>query len=303
MAEVVLHQYDASPFSEKVRICLGIKDLIWSAVDQPVIMPKPELVPLTGGYRRIPVMQIGADIYCDSQLIIRELDRRFPQNPLFPLGSEGLANADEQWSDKALFQSAVTAIFGLIGDRVDPAFIKDREALTGQPFNVTAMKAHAPFAISQIKAHSALLAQQLADGRDFFAGADPCVADAAAYYHFWFVRTFAPGHADRFDGLAGFDAWYDRVTSIGHGTRGSLTPTEAIEIAATAQPQEIGTLTCDAGMSGKSVSLPASDGGCHQGQQLCMAASTGRTQDCTLPMRQIVKSPLATREPSTQGFF
>lgn len=261
MPEVILHQYDSSPFSEKVRICLGIKGLAWRAVDQPVIMPKPDLVPLTGGYRRIPVLQIGADIYCDSQLIVRELDRRFPQKPLVPSGSEGLANSVEQWCDKALFQSAVSAIFGSIGDSVDPAFIRDREALSGQPFNVAAMKALAPFAITQIKAHAALLAQQLTDGRDFFAGADPCLADAASYYNFWFVRTFAPGLADRFDDLAGFDAWYDRVTAIGHGTRGSLAPTEALEIAATAQPEVIGTLPADAAMSGKTVSLAATDYG------------------------------------------
>jgi glutathione S-transferase len=261
MPEVVLHQYDTSPFSEKVRICLGIKELSWSAVDQPVIMPKPDLVPLTGGYRRIPVMQIGADIYCDSQLIVRELERRFPQNPLFPSGSEGLANAVEQWCDKALFQSAVMAIFGSIGDSVDAAFIKDREALSGQPFNVAAMKALAPFAVTQIKAHAALLAEQLTDGRDFLSGADPCLADAAAYYNFWFVRTFSPGLADRFDDLAGFDTWYDRVTSIGHGTRESLTPADALEIATTAQPIEIGMLTSDADMTGKTVSLAATDYG------------------------------------------
>ena len=219
MPEVLLHQYDTSPFSEKVRICLGIKDLAWRAVDQPVIMPKPDLVPLTGGYRRIPVMQIGADIYCDSQLIVRELDRRFPGKPLYPSGQEGLANAVEQWCDKALFQSAVLAIFGTIGDNVDPAFIKDREALSGQPFNVAAMRAMAPFALTQIKAHAALLAQQLGDGRAFLAGAEPCLADAAAYYNFWFVRSFSPGIADRFDDLAGLDAWYDRVTAIGHGKR------------------------------------------------------------------------------------
>ncbi len=261
MPGVVLHQYDTSPFSEKVRICLGIKGLGWRAVDQPVIMPKPDLVPLTGGYRRIPVMQIGADIYCDSQLIIRELERRFPQKPLFPSGSEGLANAVEQLCDKALFQSAVSAIFGSIGDSVDPAFIKDREALTGQPFNVAAMKAFAPFAITQIKAHASLLAQQLTDGRDFFAGTDPCLADAAAYYNFWFVRTFAPGLADRFDDLTGFDSWYDRVTAIGHGTRGLMTPAEALEIAANAQPEAIGTLPADADVMGKSVSLAATDYG------------------------------------------
>jgi len=88
--DILFHQYDSSPFSEKVCVCLGIKKLAWTAVDQPVIMPKPELVALTGGYRRIPVMQIGADIYCDSQLIVRELERRFPEPTLFPQGDHGL---------------------------------------------------------------------------------------------------------------------------------------------------------------------------------------------------------------------
>lgn len=261
MSQVILHQYDTSPFSEKVRICLGIKGLAWSAVDQPVIMPKPDLIPLTGGYRRIPVMQIGADIYCDSQLIVRELDRRFPQKPLYPSGSEALVSAVEQWCDKGLFQSAVLAIFGTIGDNVDPAFIKDREALSGQPFNVAAMKALAPFAITQIKAHAALLAQQLGTGRAFLAGTDPSLADAAAYYNFWFIRTFSPGIADRFDDLAGFDAWYDRVTGIGHGNRISLSPEQALETAANSEPEEINVLASDTGLSGKAVSLAATDYG------------------------------------------
>lgn len=261
MPDVILHQYDTSPFSEKVRVCLGIKGLAWCAVDQPVIMPKPDLVPLTGGYRRIPVMQIGADIYCDSQLIVRELERRFPQKQLYPAGSEAFANAVEQMCDKAVFQSAVVAIFGSISDNVDPAFIKDRETLSGQPFNVAAMKALAPLAITQIKAHAALLAQQLVDGRAFLAGADPCLADAAAYYNFWFVRTFAPGIADQFDDLAGFDAWYGRVTAIGHGKRTAMAPAQALEIAAMSQPDEAETLNCDVGLQGKTVALSATDYG------------------------------------------
>jgi glutathione S-transferase len=76
--EIILHQYWQSPFTEKVRVVLGMKGLAWRSVEQPSIMPKPELTPLTGGYRRIPVMQIGADIYCDSQVILRELERRYP---------------------------------------------------------------------------------------------------------------------------------------------------------------------------------------------------------------------------------
>lgn len=261
MSDVILHQYDSSPFSEKVRICFGIKGLAWRAAQQPVIMPKPDLIPLTGGYRRIPVMQIGADIYCDSALIVRELDRRFPEKPLYPAGSQGLANAIEQWADKGLFQSAVLAIFGSIGDGVDPAFIKDREALSGQPFNVAAMKALAPFALTQIQAHAALLAQQLEDGRTFLSGEEPCLADAAAYYNFWFLRTFCPGLADRFKDIAEFDVWYDRVGAIGHGLRAEIAPAEALAIASASQPDAIGCLARDAVLQGQQVALAATDYG------------------------------------------
>lgn len=261
MPEIILHQYETSPFSEKVRVCFGIKGLAWHAVDQPVIMPKPDLIPLTGGYRRIPVLQIGADIYCDSALIVRELERRFPDKPLVPRGGEGLANAVEQWCDKGLFQSAVIAIFGSIGDGVDPAFIKDREALSGQPFNVQAMKAFAPHALTQVKAHATLLAQQLADGPPFLAGAAPGLADAAGYYNFWFIRTFCPGMADRFDDLEGFDGWYGRVAAIGHGTHMAMTASDALDVAANAEPDAIDTLPGDAAMKGRTVTLSATDYG------------------------------------------
>ena len=62
MADILLHHYDNSPFSEKIRLALGLKRLAWRSVIQPNMMPKPHLVPLTGGYRRIPVLQIGADV-------------------------------------------------------------------------------------------------------------------------------------------------------------------------------------------------------------------------------------------------
>ncbi len=261
MPEIILHQYDSSPFSEKIRICLGIKGLAWRAVDQPVIMPKPDLVPLTGGYRRIPVLQIGADIYCDSQLIARELERRYPARPLYPAGLAAFVNATEQWCDKAVFQAAVVAIFGALGDKVDPAFIKDREALSGQPFNVAAMQALSPFALTQLKAHAALLAEQLADGRAFLAGAEPCLADAAAYYNFWFLRSFAPGLADRYADLAGFDAWYDRIAALGYGSRAALAPSEALAIAAAAEPEAVPALESDASLIGQTVSLAATDYG------------------------------------------
>jgi glutathione S-transferase len=88
---IILHHFDQSPFSEKVRIVFGLKNIAWTSVRISRIMPRPDLMPLTGGYRRTPVMQIGADIYCDTQCIIRELERRFPEPTLYPDGSEGVA--------------------------------------------------------------------------------------------------------------------------------------------------------------------------------------------------------------------
>ena len=76
--ELVLHHYDLSPYAEKIRLCLGRKGLRWRSVQAPMVMPKPDLVELTGGYRRVPVLQLGADVYCDTHLIARVLDELHP---------------------------------------------------------------------------------------------------------------------------------------------------------------------------------------------------------------------------------
>lgn len=258
---ILLHQYDSSPFSEKVRICLGIKQLSWAAVDQPVIMPKPDLLALTGAYRRIPVMQIGADIYCDSVLIVRELERRFPEPTLFPGRTPGIDQALAQWTDRSFFQAAVAVIFGGLGDAVDPAFKKDREQLSGQPFDPAAMRAAVPHMAGQLRAHAACISEQLADGRQFLSGDRPGLVDATCYYNLWFVRSFhAPGAA-AFEGLLGLDAWYDRVRAIGHGDRGTASREDAIVAARDASPLEASVLAEDAALAGKEVAAAATDYG------------------------------------------
>ena len=137
MSGLILHHYDTSPFSEKVRLLLGLKGLAWDSVQAPVIMPKPELTPLTGGYRRIPVLQIGADIYCDTQVILAEIETRAPS----PRAIGGAAWAVNAWADRQFFGLTVPIIFGALGEATAPEFIVDREKLTGRPFNVAAMQA------------------------------------------------------------------------------------------------------------------------------------------------------------------
>lgn len=261
MPEILLHQYDSSPFSEKVRVCLGIKGLTWGAVEQPVIMPKPQLLPLTGGYRRIPVMQIGADIYCDSVLIVRELERRYPQPSLFPDGNTGLAHALALWTDRSFFQAAVAVIFGNLSEHVDPAFIKDREALSGQPFDTARMRLAIPHMEAQLRGHVALIAEQLSDGRAFLTGDKPGLADANAYYNLWFIQNaFAPASAVFADNAI-VAAWFARVAAIGHGERQEVSADEALEVARRSSPLESTVAEQDAVLAGKEVTVSADDYG------------------------------------------
>jgi glutathione S-transferase len=235
MNELLFHHYDASPFSEKIRVIFGIKGLRWRAVPQPSVMPKPHLMPLTGGYRRIPVLQIGADVWCDSQAIVRVLDRLHPAPTLYPGASEGVCQAFSLWADRLLFFAAVPVLFGAIGPAVPRAFIEDRTKLMGGRMDFAEVMESGGAAKEQLRAHAALLDAQLRDGRAFLLGDAPSLADAAAYHPVWFLRGMPPT-AGAFSTMPRVEAWAERVKALGHGTRDTCTPEEALAIARAATP-------------------------------------------------------------------
>ncbi len=232
--EIILHHYDASPFSEKIRLMLGLKGLAWRSVLTPNMLPKPDLVPLTGGYRRAPVMQIGADIFCDSQVILAEIERRYPE----PRAVVGPAFAINLWADRLFFQPSVAVIFGQIGDSVPRAFVEDREKLAGAAFNLAGMKAAAGPMRAQWRAHCAWIEQALeSQDSPFLSGAQPGVGDISAYMNIWFLAGALPDLAQTLmSGLNRVNAWRDRVGAIGHGRRSELSGAEALEAARTSQP-------------------------------------------------------------------
>ena len=233
--DIVLHHYDASPFSNKVRMLLGVKGLAWKSVVTPNMMPKPDLVPLTGGYRRAPVMQIGADIYCDSQVIMAEIERRHPE----PNADFGASWPINQWADRMWFQHSVAVIFGLLGDKVDPAFVEDREKLSGRPFDVKVMAAAVDHSKTQWRAQAAWIEQALAaDGREFLFGSEPSIGDLAAHMNIWFVSSVFPEVAEELvDGLDLVHRWRARLEEFGQGSRHELDPADALVIAAGSEPE------------------------------------------------------------------
>jgi glutathione S-transferase len=242
VAELILHHYPASPFTEKVRLALGLKGLAWRAVEQPSIMPKPELVPLTGGYRKIPVMQIGADVYCDSQCILRVLERSEPTPTLYPEDSVATAWATVFWADRVFFQAAVGVIFGQMADSVPKEFIDDRSKLMGRAFDTAEMKRAVPLMKEQLRAQLDWLDGQLADGRPYLLGRTAGLTDFATYHPVWFLQTFHPPAGELLAPHGRTVAWAERVKAIGHGTVKPISREEALDVAKSSKPDLSGAV-------------------------------------------------------------
>jgi len=234
MEGLILHHYDQSPYAEKARSMLGFKGVAWHSVQQPRIMPKPDLVALTGGYRRIPVLQCGADIYCDTSLIARELDRRCPEPSLFPPHAAALAPFLSEWVDAYLFWQVAPFVTGTWADKLPDAFIEDRAAMTGGGMTRGRMKAAVPHQLSQIRAALPLIAAVL-DQSPYVGGDEASYHDFALYHCLWFLAR-TPAGSDVLNAKSGIAAWMDRIAALGHGERSELSPEAAIEIAREAEP-------------------------------------------------------------------
>ena len=231
MADLILHHYDLSPYSEKVRLMFGLKDLAWRSVQIPIVMPKPDYTELTGGYRRTPSMQIGADVYCDSKLCAQVLERLYPTPTLFP-GDVATIWGLARWAETS-FMMAVLIFFGS-GGLFDEAFVEDRKKMA-PGLDIERVKKIVPAKLLQLAQNLERLEQQLRDGRAFLLGAAPSLADLAAYHTIYFLKA-RPVTAALLEPHTRMNAWLDRVGAIGHGDRKELDPADAIAIAHDARP-------------------------------------------------------------------
>lgn len=235
--ENIFHNYPQSPVAEKVRVVFGLKDLIWRDVEIPRIPPKPMLTALTGGYRRTPVMQIGADIYCDSQCVIRELERRFPSPAVLPPAQAGLIWCLSRWTDGDLFTLAVKIVLGSAGDNLPRDFAEDRRRLyIGQNWAEGLKQANAqlPHLVAQLRAPLSWLNDMLSDGRQFLLGDAPSASDAQMYHVIWFIRGRWAGGAEMLSEFGNLIRWEDDVRAFGHGTSTPLSGEDAIAVAKSA---------------------------------------------------------------------
>lgn len=245
MTDLILHHYATSPFSEKVRLILGYKDQPWKSVTVPVILPKPDVMPLTGGYRRTPFLQIGADIYCDTALIAQVLESIHPLPRLVPSEHAAAVFAMAQWADTTLFWASATfvmqpagfqSLFGSMPEEFVKAFVEDRKAMRA---GGTGLRTPPQEAASTLHVFLAQLERQLATGEHIFLfGEQPTVADFSVYHCLWFIRR-ATGVAGILDAHPEVEAWMHRVAALGHSQAQPMTPAEALDVAKAATPRAL----------------------------------------------------------------
>ncbi len=226
--DFILHQYEMSPFSEKIRKVFAHKNAKWYAVEQPNIAPKPNLTPLTGGYRRIPVMQIGAHVYCDTKLIVREIEARIPAPALTPPALVGIADIIADWSDHRLFtQVAGPTIMEMIS-LLPPEFMEDRAAMS-EGFSSRNLAEAAPFMREQFTQACLRLNKQLSH-TPFLLGDMFTLADAAVFHVINFA-SLAPIQNNIVEQFESLMLWRNRVREMGQGQRQDLDPQAALDLA------------------------------------------------------------------------
>ena len=235
MPQLILHQYAASPFSEKVRCLLGYKQQDYHMVEIPVIMPKPDLMALTGGYRKTPVLQIGADIFCDTAAICRIIDHLFSDNSIYPESEDALLTAAAHWTDTFLFKLAVAVAFQpkavanseLFSDQeAAAAFMADRAALSegSNELSVDLRIAQSHWSLYMRRLDNQLKAAH------FIGGDQPNIVDFSTYHCCWFVynNDSLKSELDQFKALA---EWMVRMASFGQGNSEFMTGEDAVGVA------------------------------------------------------------------------
>lgn len=245
MNPLILHHYPVSPFAEKVRALLGFKKLAWKSVLIPMMMPKPDVVALTGGYRRTPILQIGADVYCDTALIARVLERVAPAPTLFPYGDRLEGRAMSHFADHVLFNITVPVGFQPNGmmKQFHPEMTAETLAAFGK--DRAAMRQGGTVRRGPLNECRANMAQLLPgieaqlSARPFLLGASASECDFALYHVLWPVWK-VPSTRTLLEAYPKTIAFLERMSEFGQAKPAAeISSEEALRVAKKSKPVAI----------------------------------------------------------------
>ena len=195
---VVLFTYPESVVGRRTEWYLTLRGIPYHVCEVDNKMPRPVLDRLGVHYRRIPVLAIGRDIYCDSRCIIDHLERLHDEVPKLGFNQKekpfeyAIQQILENWAfDGGLFQRTAQMIPPDASLMQIKEWIADRSELLGTPFTTDMLKQVLPDALAHARLHLQMVEQNLlGDGREWlFPGDKPSVSDVHVLWIFdWMMR-------------------------------------------------------------------------------------------------------------------
>ncbi|KAK7192040.1 hypothetical protein DPSP01_003907 [Paraphaeosphaeria sporulosa] len=212
--DIVLFNYPSSPFGRRIQWYLQLRAIEYALVEQPVMMPRTDLEKLGVKYRRIPILAIGRDVYLDTRLILRTLEKKFPDGKL------GSDKPEQQFIEKLLDKYMVEGpVFqqtaGLVPSAFlkDPSFAKDRKGFLGRNWTPDELDEGRPESLVFVRNLFDLLETTiLADGRNWVLGTErPSLADIQAIWPVdWATSMNMPSHVVSEELFPKVYAWISR---------------------------------------------------------------------------------------------
>lgn len=263
MSDIVLYHYELSPFSEKIRAMLGYTGMRWESVIVPEMPPRPHLDQLAGGYRRVPVAQVGADIFCDSRMIAAEIARISGKANL------ALENCDhevQEFSDRLDSEFFLACFGAALGKNLVKKLIKTLSLLGFGRFMWDRINMGRKSSLQQMSGKQAnALAREHLEGMermlegDYLFGDHPNIADFSAYHGLWFIQDVA--EVRLIEDYPSVIEWMERIKAFGHGIRTEIPAERAIEIATEQEARPVPTDNEEEELIGQSISISPSDYG------------------------------------------
>ncbi len=190
----------------------------------------------------MPVLQIGADYFCDSHLIADVLDELAPWPGEQTPQTRAIGALIGGWAEPRVFVMAGALRFRSVDDfggdaALAKAFASDRGPFMAPAADTRRFRDIAQSAHDHVRRFALALEDLLADGRAFIAGGRPSGVDFdAALPLLWLRRP--PARDEACAGLPRLEAWLDRIAAIGPGEHAPMSAEESLAALAAAQDDE-----------------------------------------------------------------
>ena len=221
---ITLHQYHLSPFNEKIQRMLNHKGIpfeerYWTLGERK----KVRALNPTG---KLPALQNGERVVCDSTDVAHYIEQHFPQKPLIPSDPRLRAQVHvlEDWADESLYFYEMHLRFTTPGNRErniprmvehEGAFLRWllAKVVPGGIVRITGAQGIGRKSIEQllvdVERHITAV-DSLLDGTDWLVGNQLSLADLAVYAMFQALRD-ADMVADMLARYPAVTAWMMRV--------------------------------------------------------------------------------------------